>query len=74
MSDLAWGPGNPVWEDLKDEQKMKVLKEVLDLVKDGILGSELCPEPDYWHWPVLKPDLLSGFLRENYKKYGEIRW
>lgn len=52
------------------ESKLKMIR---GLVKDGILASESCPEPDYWHWTVLKPELLSGQLKTDFEVYGEVR-
>jgi len=38
-------------------------QRICDLVEKGILGSELCPEPNYWHWPILKPELIPEELK-----------
>lgn len=54
------------------------MTDYIDVVKsavaDGILGSELCPEPGYWHWPVVDADRLPVALRHSYAQYGEVRW
>lgn len=48
-----------------------------DLIKklelEGVLGQEHCPEPNYWHWPVAKPELLPDHLKQEFEDYGEIR-
>lgn len=55
------------------ERKMGDLDLIHALVLDGVLGLELCPEPNYWHWPVLKPDLLPDQFTQDYLNYGEVR-
>lgn len=45
-----------------------------ELIQAGVLGPELVPEPDYWHWEVLKPSLLPDRFRHSYNTYGEVRW
>ena len=47
---------------------------ILELEEKGVLGREECPYPSYWHWPVLKPELLPDWLQKNYNIYGEIRY
>jgi len=44
------------------------------LVEEGVLGRELCPQPNFWHWDVLRPDLLPIELVDHYKNFGEVRW
>lgn len=50
----------------------------IDLIRklegEKVLTSELCPTPSYWHWNVLRPDLLPSELSDQYRYYGEIRW
>lgn len=48
-------------------------EEIKDLEEQGVLGFEMCPEPHYWHWPVLKPELLPEHFQQDLKDYGEIR-
>lgn len=46
---------------------------IQSLVDVGILGPELMPEANYWHWEILRPDELP----ENFKQFiplGEVRW
>ena len=50
-----------------------VVQAIKALVEDGVLGEELCPNQDYWHWPVIRPEDLPEWIEPNYKKYGEIR-
>lgn len=48
----------------------------LDLIRrlEGtVLSRELCPEPAYWHWEVLMPELLPDLLKQDVTLYGEIR-
>lgn len=47
---------------------------VKELIGEGILGAEECPNPDYWHWPVLDEERLPEWLKANYETYDEIRW
>lgn len=53
---------------------MPLIDEIRYLEEQGVLGREECPTEHYWHWYVLKPEALSGRLKENYAAYGEIRW
>ena len=48
-------------------------EEIKELEAQGILGPERCPEPHYWHWPVLKPELLPEDWKFCYEEFGEIR-
>ena len=56
------------------EETDETLNMINELVDSGILGSEQCPDPNYWHWPVLQPDRLPDWIRSNYNHYGEIRF
>lgn len=56
--------------DPETEKKYVLIQK---LVEQGVLGGELLPEYYYWHWPVLKPDLLPEDLQPDFKNYGEIR-
>jgi hypothetical protein len=47
--------------------------EIQELVKQGILGRELCPEPTYWRWPILEPDKLPEKFKDSIP-LGEVRW
>jgi hypothetical protein len=60
--------------DIEYEAAMNELMMISELVESGVLGSELCPERYYSHWPVLKPELLPDWLQLNYKNWGEIRF
>lgn len=73
------------YHDLKQEEERRnnhvngskqtsTIEEIRRLEKAGVLGWEQCPEPDYWHWPVLKENELPERFREMYEAYGEIRW
>lgn len=53
--------------------RTKMLKLVDLLIRAEVLGSEHCPERDYWSWPVLKLDYLPLELKPLYEQYGEIR-
>jgi hypothetical protein len=44
------------------------------LMTEGVIGQEFCPEPTYWHWPVLKPECLPDKWQDVYRRYGELRW
>jgi hypothetical protein len=48
--------------------------EIHNLVDEGILGPENCPNPTYWSWPVLRPEELPERFQANYNAYGEIRY
>ena len=50
-----------------------VLSRIKGLQDAGIIGRELCPEPDYWHWPILKPEEVPDNLRQ-FVVGNEIRW
>jgi len=53
---------------------MPKYNEIEILVAEGVLSSELCPTPNYWHWDVLEPEKLPDHFRPDYLSYGEIRW
>ncbi len=53
---------------------MKKIDRIRQLEADGILHSESCPEPNYWHWLVKLPSLLPDDLKQDYEQYGEVRW
>lgn len=53
---------------------MTLIERIRELVNQGVLGDELCPEIDYWHWPVRQPGHLPGDLYNMYRTYGEVRW
>lgn len=55
------------WSELGRLQKIRLLEAA------GILGDELCPEPDYWHWPVLKPEELPEDFKQDFDSYREVR-
>lgn len=61
----------------EDWSELTRLQKINRMIDAGIVGFELCPEPDYWHWPVLKPKELPEDEWENfigdYAAYGEIR-
>lgn len=50
------------------------LDEIRELEDEGVLHSESCPTPDYWHWLVKDLDRLPEKFKPDYEKYGEIRW
>jgi hypothetical protein len=50
------------------------IEGIKHLVLQGVLSPELCPEQEYWHWDVLKPEELPEWLKENAEYYGEVRW
>lgn len=50
------------------------IEEIRRLEKAGILGWEQCPEPEFWRWPVNKPDELPERFKKMYEACGEIRW
>lgn len=49
------------------------LGKIQNLVKQGVLGRELMPEPDYWHWAILKPDELPEDMKY-WVPFGEVRF
>lgn len=51
-----------------------LIDEIREHEKQGVLSSECCPEPNYWHWHVYQPGKLSSRLASIYIVYGEIRW
>jgi len=53
---------------------MSLIETIRQLEKEGVLGPEQVPEPDYWHWPVLEPEKLPPFLVAQWLRLGEIRW
>jgi hypothetical protein len=55
------------------DQEMKELDEIQELVAQGVLGRELCPDPYYWHWPILKPEALPAKFSASLQ-LGEVRW
>lgn len=56
------------------EQIDETLNMIRALEASGVLDSEQCPNPDYWHWPVLIPEMLPDCLKSNFTNYGEIRF
>jgi hypothetical protein len=64
-------PPQQRWTTLPADRR---LAKILRLVDEGVLGRELCPTEDYWHWPVIQPEKLPSGLRRVYKIYGEVRW
>jgi hypothetical protein len=55
--------------------EIKPLIEVIkDLVAEGVLSDERCPQPEYWHWDVLKPEALDKDFARCYDECEEIRW
>jgi hypothetical protein len=57
-----------VYEDTADK-----IKRIRKLVEDGILGEEMCPDPRYWHWPILKPELEHQIPQDIARYEGEVR-
>lgn len=55
-------------------EQHSIYDEIQNLISEGVLGSEHCPTPAYWHWPVLQPERLPEKFLEQYRLYGEIRW
>ena len=53
---------------------MKYIDEIYLLVEQGVLDREQCPERNYWHWPILKPDELPKRFKFDQVNYGEVRW
>lgn len=49
-------------------------RRILELVEKGILGGELCPEPSYWHWPVLFPEKLPVEFMVDFELFKEVRY
>lgn len=60
-------------EETAYEAAKKHLEEIKQLVDDGILGRELCPEPKYWHWQILDADRLPEKYRI-FIELGEVRF
>ncbi len=70
-------------EEIKDwtgrfsfEHKMRIIQM---LRSRGVLGRELQPISNnyqtvaYWHWEVLKPELLPDYLQAEFELFSEIR-
>ena len=57
-----------------DPKPDSLIEEINQAVADGVLHSECCPEPNFWHWLVKDETRLSERLRRIYDHYGEIRW
>lgn len=53
---------------------MPKYNQIVELVAEGTLSSELMPTPNYWHWDVLKPEELPDYFKPEYQQLGEIRW
>jgi hypothetical protein len=47
---------------------------IRELEEAGILGRELCPEPSYWHWPVVDKEKLPVEFLVDLELFGEIRY
>lgn len=63
--------------DLSDDDHAAArdeLKDIEELVKKGVLGAEMCPEPSFCRWPVLEPGQLPAWADKIYRMYDEIRW
>lgn len=61
-------------EDHREPLEMRAQYERIQaLVDKGILSRELCPEPGYWRWAILKPDELPEEFRR-FIPFGEVRW
>lgn len=56
------------------EAAREELNEIQELVKAGVLGSEMCPEREFCRWPVLDPTRLPAWLDQSYNMYEEVRW
>lgn len=54
-------------------QKAQQHDRIQLLVDAGILSREMCPEPNYWRWQILKPDELPEEFR-HFIPLGEVRW
>lgn len=49
-------------------------RRIRELEEKGVLGREECPEPNYWHWPVLLPEHLPVDFMVDYEIFGEVRY
>lgn len=64
-------------DDLSDDEYKAAVSEfqqIQELVDAGVLGAEDCPTPNYWHWPVLQPDMLPMHFAEGHETWGEVRY
>jgi hypothetical protein len=53
-----------------DSDEISVIR---DLSEQGVLSRELVPEPDYWHWRILKPESIPDSIKHLIVD-DEIRW
>lgn len=57
--------------------EIEIAKDRLDRIRElgaqGIVGRELCPEPEYWHWPILQPEKLPEEFK-HFIRLGEVRF
>lgn len=60
--------------DIEYQAAREELRLIDELVEEKVLGPERCPEERFLHWPVLNPDRLPAWLKDNYADYGEIRF
>jgi len=63
----------PTWYTEEYQEMSDKLGRIQTLVTSGILGKELCPESNYWHWQILKPELLPTEF-QHFIEIGEVRW
>jgi hypothetical protein len=50
------------------------LKDIEELVAQGVLGAEQPPEREFCRWSVIHAALLPAWLADSFEKHGEIRW
>lgn len=56
------------------EEASAQLKEINQLVEDGVLGPELMPEEKYLEWPILQADKVPQWLSRNHPSTSTVRW
>lgn len=72
--DLATKYPNAIYFEAELVSPSSRYVRIRELESSGVLGPELCPDPYYWHWPVVKKELLPEEFLKHYEIFGEIRY
>lgn len=59
------------------DQVVLTIDKIKKQVEEGVLGEELFPELDYWHWKVLRADDIPTDMQHlvyDCNGYFEVRW
>lgn len=54
-------------------RRLSYYDKIQTLVRRGVLSREMCPEPHYWRWNILKRDELPQEF-SHCLNWGEVRW